>query len=117
MPEPPSQPSAVAARLSAVAQLLRRADHLEPETQQALADLVDELATALAAGTLPSAEVTHLTDTTTELIQALHGSEGHGVLGAARDRLNQAIVRAEADAPVAAGIARRLIETLANIGI
>jgi hypothetical protein len=117
MPEPPPEPNPVSARLHAVAQLLRQVEHLEPETQQALADLVDELGSALGPGTASSAELTHLTESTAGLIKALHGEEESGVLSKARDRLNEAIVRAEAGAPVAAGIARRLVETLSNIGI
>ena len=34
-----------------------------------------------------------------------------------RDRLREAAVRAEVQAPVATGIVRRLIDTLANLGI
>jgi hypothetical protein len=109
--------SAVHSHLQAVAQLLRRADHLGPEAREALAELVDELAGALTAAPVPSAELKHLTESTTHLIQAIGERHHTGVLAAARDRLNEAIVRAETGAPTVAGIARRLVEALSNIGI
>jgi hypothetical protein len=68
--------------LQELAQRLRAADHLGPEAQQAIADLVDA-----------------------------------GLLAAARHRFEAAVTRAELEAPMATGIARRLIETLANLGI
>ncbi len=118
MPEPPSSPPPpdVAGRLHTVADLLRRADHLEPDAQRALADLVDELGRTLSAAPVPSAELTHLTDSTTHLAQALHQRQDAAV-ASARSRLEDAILRAEVKAPVAADIARRLIEALSNIGI
>jgi hypothetical protein len=39
------------------------------------------------------------------------------MLGRARERLEEAVVEAEAQAPLAVGLARRLLDTLANIGI
>src|SRR6266852_1140726 len=108
MPEPPSpQPtssSEVQAGLHAVAQLLRQADHLGPEARQALAGLVDELGSTLIAAPVASAELAHLTDSTTHLVQALREPHNPGLLAAARDRLNAAIVRAEVEAPTAAGL-------------
>jgi hypothetical protein len=38
-------------------------------------------------------------------------------LGKARDRLGAAVLQAETHAPVAAGLARRLLDVLGNIGI
>jgi hypothetical protein len=100
-----------------VAQLLRQGDPLKPEARQALADLVDELAPALRSTALPFAEVAHLNDSMTHLVQAIQQGHDSGLLAAARDRVERAIVAAEAHAPVAAGIARRLIDVLSNIGI
>jgi hypothetical protein len=51
------------------------------------------------------------------MIQALQQQRGPGYLTAARNRLGEAALRAEVEAPLAAGIARRLIDTLANLGI
>ncbi len=59
MPEPqppaPTPPSAIPARLHEVARLLRDAQHLDPEAQQSLANLADELANTLSASGVPSA--------------------------------------------------------------
>jgi hypothetical protein len=121
MPELPSagppSPAGIEAGLHYVAQLLRRGEPFPPEAQQALADLVDELARALHPMALPSAEAAHLSDSMVHLVQALRQGHDTGLLAAARDRVERAIVSAETHAPVVAGIARRLIETLSNIGI
>ena len=66
MPEPSQeQPpvSAVEPGLHELARLLRQADHLNPEDQAALSDLIDELARALPVGAASSAETTHLART------------------------------------------------------
>ena len=39
------------------------------------------------------------------------------MLGKVRDQFEQAVLDAEAHAPVAVGLARRLMETLTNLGI
>ena len=64
-----------------------------------------------------AAEAAHLSESTARLIEGLHGRHDEGVLAAARDRLEGAVVGAEARAPVVAGVARRLLEALANLGI
>jgi hypothetical protein len=113
----PTNPAEVQAGLHAVAQMLRQADHLGSEARQALAELVDELGSTLTSAPVAGAELAHLTDSTTHLVQALREPHKAGLLAAARDRLNAAIVRAEVKAPTAAGLARQLVETLSNIGI
>jgi Domain of unknown function (DUF4404) len=119
---PAQQPSAapdpkdVQANLQELARLLHDADHLDPEAQRELADLVAELSRALS-GNLPSAEVEHLGQSAVHMIQALHQQQDTDFLTAARDRLRDAAVRAEVQAPVATGIVRRIIDTLANLGI
>lgn len=115
MPEPTR--SEVQAHLHAIARLLRQSEHLTAEAQQALAELVDELGNALDSPALPNTEMADLTQSTAELVQALHQRHDTGVLATARDRLEQAIVGAETKAPVAADLARRLVETLSGIGI
>ena len=40
-----------------------------------------------------------------------------GVLAAARHRLEEAVVAAEARAPTVAGVARRLLDALSSLGI
>jgi hypothetical protein len=47
----------------------------------------------------------------------LHEQQGRGPLDQIRDRIDQAIGRAEAEAPVLAGVVRRFVDALANIGI
>jgi hypothetical protein len=120
MPEPPGSPPTppeVQARLHAVAQLLRQAEHLTPQARRALAELVDELSDALSSPGAGAAETARLTESTAHLLEALGRRHDTGVLAAARDRVDEAIVAAETKAPVAAGLARRLVEALSNIGI
>ena len=105
------------AGLHELAQLLRAADHLGPQAQTALADLMDELSQALPAGAPLTGDKAHLADSTAHLIHALHQRKDAGFLSAAKQRLNQAAIRAEAEAPLAAGIVRRVIDALANVGI
>lgn len=121
MAEQPQANAATAAqirtKLHEVAQLIRETRHLEPQGQRALADLVEELSKALELATIPSAETAHLADSVGHLAQALQVRHETGLLAAARERLEQAAVRAEAQAPLATGLARRLLEALANLGI
>ena len=115
---PADQPSAdVRARLQNISERLRRAGHLDPEAQQELAGLVEELGKAIDRSRVPAEELAHLTDSTTHLLQALEQRRDTGVLTAARERLEQAIVAVESKAPFVAGIAQRLLATLANLGI
>jgi len=107
----------VQARLHEVARMLRHSSSLDPESQRALAELVDELSSVLAGSTAPPAEVAHLAESTSHLAETLHHHQDRGVLGKARDRLERAVIRAEMHAPVAVGLARRLVDALANIGV
>lgn len=117
MPEqPPPSAAQVQTNLHDLARLLRQAHHLDPAVQQALAELVDELGRALDPG-VSSAEITHLAASAAQLAHALHQRHDSGLLTAAKERLESAARRAEAKAPLATGIARRLIDTLANLGI
>ncbi len=118
MPEQPSSPPPAATNIQAglheLARLLRTAHHLEPEAQQALADLVDELSGVLTQTEVPAPEMAHLAESTTQLAQALHQRHDTRRL---RERLEEVALRAEAEAPVTAGIVRRLLDTLGNLGI
>ena len=118
MPEQPSSPPPTAARVQAglqeLAQRLRQADHLEPEAQQALASLVEELSQTLTRPEVPSAEMAHLAASAAQLAQALQQRHDTRRL---RERLEEVALRAETEAPVTAGIVRRLLDTLANLGI
>jgi hypothetical protein len=115
-----SQPSptdpAVTDRLRQLAQTLREADHLEPEAQKALADLVDELSGALTSCPVSDSNRKHLVEGTAHLVEALRHQKPAGRLTAVQ-RLEEAAIRAETEAPLATGIVRRLIDTLANLGI
>jgi hypothetical protein len=109
------QPQSV--NLHQLAEELREADHLGPEAQRALADLLDELGRAVTAGGADPTATAHLAASASHLAAALHQRQEPGVLAGAVERFETAVARAEAKAPLAAGIAHRLIETLANLGI
>jgi hypothetical protein len=47
----------------------------------------------------------------------MHRRDAPGSLAAARDRLEAALLATESTAPLTAGLARRLLDALANIGI
>jgi hypothetical protein len=121
MPEqPPSEPRSgaeVQAHLHELAQVLREAHHLEPEAQEALADLVDQLSEALTPAAIAGSETTHLANSAASLARALHQEPNPTLLSAAKKRLERAALRAEAQAPVATGVARRLLDVLADLGI
>jgi hypothetical protein len=114
---PEQLPSDALANLRSVAQLLREAPHLDPEAQQALADLVEELGQALVSESLPATEKAHLAESTAHLVDALRHGHDKGLLSEARDRLARAVVGAEVRAPLVAGVVRRLVDALANLGI
>jgi hypothetical protein len=107
----------VQGRLHEVARLLRASGSLDAASQRALAELVDELSQSLQAGTVPAAEITQLSDSTAHLAEALHHQHDTGIVSKARERLEGAVVHAETHAPVAVGLARRVLDALANIGI
>src|SRR4051794_15241461 len=94
-PEPGANPDPKQ-RLLDLAGLLRGARHLTPETRTALADLLAELAGALGPG-VPGPQAAHLADTAAQAARAL-GEPHHGVLAAARERLEAAAARAGAKA-------------------
>lgn len=112
----PSVPD-VQSRLHAVARQLRQSRSVDAESQRVLAELVDELSMALQAASVPPAEVARLADSTAHLAESLHQHHDTGMVGRARERLEAAVVEAEAHSPLAVGLARRLLDMLANIGI
>jgi hypothetical protein len=113
----PQQPSSVQHTLQELARRLRDADHLEPEAQQSLADLVTELSQTLHPEALSSAETAHLADSAAQLARALEQGRDPSVVRGLKHRLEAAVVAAEARAPVVVGVVRRLIDALASIGI
>lgn len=104
-------------RLAQLASTLRSAEHLEPAAQRELADLLDELSKALANEGKASAESAHLAESAAHLAQTLQHQPHASLLGAARRRLEESAARAEAEAPMATGIVRRLLAALADLGI
>ncbi len=116
VPGPPSVPE-IQARLAELAQRLRQTHALDPESRQTLAELLTELSTHLQASPPPPAEVAQLAQTTAHLADSLQHPHQVGVLGKVRDQFEQAMLEAETHAPIAVGLARRLLETLANLGI
>jgi hypothetical protein len=116
-PESTSSVSEIQTRLNDVAAMLQESGSIEPESQRVLIELVDELNKALLAVRKPGDELSQLAESTARLAESLHRQQELGILSKARDRLELAVSNAETHAPVAVGVARRLLETLANIGI
>jgi hypothetical protein len=115
-PQPASGPE-IEARLHEVARALREARHLDPEAQEALADLVDELGKALDPAEADAATRSQVAESAAQLARALRKPHDASLLAKARDRFEEAAVRAETEAPLVTGILRRLIDALSNIGI
>jgi len=63
-----------------------------PIRRVTLAQLVDELTTALAAANLPSADVAHLAESTAHLAESLHDQQDMGLL-TLPNRFEQAVVK------------------------
>ena len=106
----------IQARLREVAESLRETSTIDSESRAALAGLLDELGAALGPAP-PSPEVAHLAQTAAHVAESLHHPHDHGRMAGARGRLEQAILAAEARAPFVSGLARRLIDVLAAIGV
>jgi hypothetical protein len=82
-----------------------------------VADLLDDLAKAIPPASGNASETAHLAESATHLADALRGPPEVAALPAAVERFEAAVARAEAKAPLATGIARQIIEALANLGI
>jgi hypothetical protein len=116
--EPVSDPGprpTIEAQLHELARALREARYLGPETQQDLANLVDELGAALEPG--QAGAEAHVADTAAQLARALRRPHDAGLLSTARERIEEAAIRVETEAPLATGILRRIVDVLSNIGI
>jgi Domain of unknown function (DUF4404) len=109
--------SGIREELHEVAQLLREAPHLRPDEQRTLADLLDELRGQLEPVGAHSVHTAHVAEIVTRLARALHEKQHAGRLAPIQDRLEAALVRAEAEAPIAVGVVRRFVDALASIGI
>jgi Domain of unknown function (DUF4404) len=108
---------AVQTRLHDVADLLRGSATVSREVRIALAELLDELSAAVKAPNGSPAAVAHLAESAAHLAETLHHQHDGGLVATARKRLGEAILKAEAHAPNAVGLARGVVDSLANIGI
>jgi hypothetical protein len=61
--------------------------------------------------------VTHLSESVAHLVDAVHARSDKGLLSAARDRVDKAIIAAEDASPVFAGLVRKLVDALSSLGI
>jgi hypothetical protein len=100
-----------------VANILHGADRLSPQVQELLAELVEELSETLNSGSVPSEELAHLTECATQLVQAAKQPREKKRAVAARDRLENALVKIDAQFPTVAAIGRKLVDTLVDLGI
>lgn len=104
-------------RLHDVAKLLKESSCVDSSSQRVLAELVEELSTFLQTAHVPPSEVAHLAESTAHLAESLHHQHDATMIDRAREGLEGAVVRAETHAPVAVGLARRVLDALSNIGI
>jgi hypothetical protein len=120
MPEQPSKGEEpdppIADDFEELARHLREAEHLEPEAREKAADLLGAMAEALEEPA-PSAHTERLAESTAELVRAVKDRHEPGLIEKARERLMDAVARAESKAPLATDIALQLIDVLAGIGI
>jgi hypothetical protein len=104
---------------SDIEELARRlggVEHLEPEARTTLAGLLRKLAAELDQAE-PSAHKEQLAESAAQLVRAVKDQHEPGVVEAARERLEQAVARAETNAPVATDLVLQLIHVLAGLGI
>ena len=99
-----------------LARRLHQAHHLDPQTRARVAGLMDELAAELGRPET-SEQTDHLARIVAQLVRALEGRHAPGVVQAARERLENAIARAEARSTTATDIGIRLIDVLTGLGI
>jgi hypothetical protein len=105
------------AQLQELARLLDENPPLDPDTRQRLASLVNELSAQLSRPDLAPAEAAHLMETVRLVSLSLERPHERGLVRSVRDRLQEVVARAEAEAPTATRFAEQLIEILANLGI
>jgi hypothetical protein len=111
------EPGKIQARLHELAKSLRESGNLEPATRQALADLADELAASGDFTKTSPAEVGHLLQTSAQVMDLVRQTPEATIPLSTRERLEQAILAAEARAPVLSGLAHRLLDVLSDLGI
>jgi hypothetical protein len=109
--------SEVQSRLRNAAVLAQNSNSLDPEVRHTLTELLHELERALNAHEAPPAEIERLAEGAMHLAESLHRRHDNSILKTARDRLDSLLLQAEAHAPTAVGLARNVIDGLANLGI
>jgi Domain of unknown function (DUF4404) len=120
VPEQPSKAEkpdpSVGTDIEELARRLGGVEHLEPEARAALAGLLRKLAAELDHAE-PSAQKEQLAESAAQLVRAVKDQHEPGLVEAARERLEEAVARAEAKAPVATDLVLQLIDVLAGLGI
>jgi hypothetical protein len=91
-------------------------EHLEPEARATLAGLLRKLAAELEHAQ-PSAHKEQLAEGASQLVRSVKIQHEPRLVAAARERLEEAVARAEAKAPVATELVLQLIDILARLGI
>jgi hypothetical protein len=106
----------VGSDIEELARRLGGVEHLEPEARATLAGLLRKLAAELDQAE-PSAHKEQLAESAAQLVRAVQDRHEPGLVEAARERLEQAVARAETNAPVATDLVLKLIDVLAGLGI
>jgi Domain of unknown function (DUF4404) len=91
-------------------------EHLEPEARATLAGLLRQLAAELEHAQ-PSAQKEQPAEGASQLVRSVKNQHEPRLVAAARERLEEAVARAEAKAPVATDLVLQLIDILARLGI
>jgi hypothetical protein len=115
--EPSPAAKAVQDQLFALARLLRAVPRLPVETQALLAEILEELGNDLSSSDVPPAEVTHLSESVARLVDVVRAKSDKGLLNAAWESVDKAIIAAEDTSPVFAGLVRKLVDALSSLGI
>src|SRR5262249_24181113 len=108
------EPSALALR--ELARELRDVEHLQRDARRQLADLVEELDRALHNEHSPE-QARHIDQAASKLLNALRDRRDEPRMRHLGEQFRHTLERAEVQAPVATGVARRLIDLLADLGI
>jgi hypothetical protein len=120
VPEQPSKAEtpdpSIGSDIEELARRLGGFEHLEPEARTTLAGLLRKLAAELEHAE-PSAQKEQLAESAAQLVRAVKDQHEPGLVAAARERLEEAVARAEAKAPVATDLVLQLIDILARLGI
>lgn len=101
------------ADLQHLAASLRDADHLEPDTQQALANLLEELITELDSSSLATVKTA---ESVRAVVRSLHEQHPPEAMVSAKDRLKESADELD-KSEITRGVVYRLLDLLAGMGI